>query len=117
MIGFDNTITIYTSIFDPTTNADKYTATVVNGSSWQTKHINLQNGTTLSRANVHKIRIPIDSIESDFVISEGDRIVKGVGGDIERLEELEGRFKDICTVKAVHDNNRIGLRHIYVEGG
>lgn len=129
-IGFDETITVYNAVYDPETGFDNYSKTVISGCSWHTQHITGQNGAGFQRENVHKIRVPVDAVSSkeyvprvefknpatQYTFKAGDRIVKGVGIDINRLDELEGEYNDICTIAVVHDNRRIGLKHIYVEG-
>lgn len=130
MLGFDQTITIYNAVHNPETGYDEYHKTVITGCSWQSGHITGHNGTSFQRENVHKIRIPANvhcskvyvhpheytDPAAQYTLQNGVRIVRGVGEDIERLNDLDGKYADICNVTAVHDNRRIGLKHIYVEG-
>lgn len=130
MLGFNETITVYNRLLDKSTGYDVYHQTTIDGCSWFSQHITGQDGKSFARQNVYKIRIPSDAKcnkkyvdlinytdpETQYTLREDDKIIKGAGAPITRPDELEGRYASICTVKAVHDNRRIGLEHLYVEG-
>ena len=130
MLGFDETITVYNAVFDPERDCDVYHKTVISGCSWHTQHITGHDGTSFHRENVHKIRIPETAVctksytppveftdpATQYTLRNGDIIIRGSGMDITRPDELEGVYSDRCNIAAVHDNRRVGLKHIYVEG-
>ena len=130
MVTFDETITVYNPEYDDSAGYDVYHKTVITGCSWFTQHGAGQDGTALHRENLHKIRIPntakcdkhyvapteFTDPATQYTLRPGDRIVKGVGADITRTDDLEGVCYDRCIILGVHDNRRVGLKHIYVEG-
>ena len=130
MLGFNETITVYNAVFDENSDCDIYRKAIISGCSWHSQHITGHDGTSFHRENVMKIRIPETARSSkayvtpteftgagcQYTLRSGDIIVKGVGPDISRPDELAGKSADLCTITVVHDNRRIGLKHLYVEG-
>lgn len=131
MYGFDETITVYNPTIEPTTGYDTYSRTVINGCSWCSKHSTAASSTALVRESTHQIRIPshataqkvyaapheFSNPDTQFTLTERAILVRGEATlAITRSDELQGKFADICRVKAVHDNRSLLPGHIFVEG-
>lgn len=133
-MGFDITITVYNRLYDRSAGYDEYYMTIIEGCSWYSEQVTLYSSgeKIFTRKNVHKIRIPdvaqvrenkeyttpadYTAPEAQYTLQEGDKIIKGVGMPITRPDQMQGKYGDICTITAVHDNRRTGLKNLYVEG-
>lgn len=131
MLGFEETITVYNQYYDMEQDCDRYSATVVQGCSWASSHATGMGEKSFVRENIYQIRIPqnaksnkvlVPAIEfvdpkTQYTLKAGDKIVKGKADIVmEKGDDLEGKYAEICTILIIHDNDRGLLNHTYVEG-
>lgn len=134
MLGFDDAITIYNTKYNPVTGFDEYHRTVVRNVSWHSQNKAVGSDKGIVFAEVFKVRVP-EFCESDktFVLPEdyanpvteytfapGNMVFKGeLLNDVANGKQLAALVKSHSqsfTVLSWHDNRRIGLKHVYVEG-
>ena len=110
MLGCTETITVVQYGYDPETDMDAYTCTVIEGVSWHGKLVAAVESKGLTGATKVTVRIP----ESVITIRNGDYIVRGMVEFVEKQADLSGR--EYFTVLSVGDNHRGTLRHWAVSG-
>lgn len=134
MLGFDQTVTVYYSVYNEATGFNDYFRAVIRGVSWysQIKAVAITNGIAYDR--LYKVRIPnsakADKVyaapdlladpEEQYTIKAGSIVLKGEGppapkDGTEWADLLAGR-DEAFSVLGYRDNRRIGLKHLFVEG-
>lgn len=135
MLGFTETITVCTPLYNTVTGKTDYHFCTIAGVSWHSKiKATITNNGGMVPSNLYRVRIPISASsdkayvvpedfinpETQYTITMESRIIKGEGIDLpvspkEREDYLSG-LDSTFTVKAIHDNRSFGLKHLYLEG-
>lgn len=113
MLGCTETITIVQYGYDPKTDMEAYSCTVIEGVSWFGKLVAAVEDKGLTGATKVTVRIP-ESVMPDITIKNGDYIVRGVVESVEKQADLSDR--EYFMVLSVGDNRRGRLRHWAVSG-
>lgn len=134
MLGFDKTVTLYNSIFNPETGFNDYYRTVITGVSLHSKVHAVSSTAGQMYSRLFRLRIPEGAIcdkifvpEDDFLkpaeqytLAIGDIVVAGEGppapADGTQWANLLKKRNAGFKIVGYHDNRRIGARHLYVEG-
>ena len=134
MLGFDQTITVYYSVYNAATGFDDYFRAVIRGVSWYSRIKAVASSTGLVYDRLFQVRIPnsaeadkvyaapdlLENPEEQYTLKAATRIIKGEGPPAptdgkEWAGLLAGR-DEAFSVLDYRDNRRIGLKHLYVEG-
>lgn len=113
MLACTEMITVVQYGYDPKTDMDAYTCTIIEGVSWFGKLVAAVEDKGLTGATKVTVRIPEGNMP-DIVIKRGDYIVRGVVESVEKQADFSGR--EYFTVLSVGDNRRGRLRHWAVSG-
>ena len=135
MLTFDETITVYNSIYNHGTGFHDYFRTIIRNCSWYGK--NSADGQTggLTENKLFKVRILegfsisekvyvsfdryVDT-STQYTLAPGTIILKGVGPpaptSASELAALTAGRTDVFKVLDARDNRRIGIKHLYAEG-
>ncbi|MFV0351426.1 MAG: DUF6751 family protein [Oscillospiraceae bacterium] len=133
MLGFDGVITVYNTKYNPETGFDDYHHTVVKKVSWHSQNKVITAGSGLVYAEIFKVRVPefaecgkvfvlpenYTDPATQYTFAAGDVVIKGEFAAATNGTAIAAISRDnsqAFTVLAYHDNRRIGLKHIYVEG-
>lgn len=135
MLTFDTSITVYNAVFNDATNYDDYFRTVIHNCSWNSKIKAVATATGLVYDRLFKVRLldgfsitnkqyaapeAYASPATQYTLPPGTIILKGDGPptptDGKGLAALLADHDEAFKVLDYHDNRRVGLHHIYVEG-
>lgn len=133
MLGFDQTITVYNSVYNEATGFDDYSRAVIKGVSWYSQIKAAAGAKGLVYDRLFKVRIPATAVadkaytapdqftspEEQYTLKMATIVVKGEGppapkdgNEWAKLTDREEAF----SVLGYHDNRRVGLKHLFVEG-
>lgn len=95
---------------------DRYNCAVIHGASWYRKAVVALDGNGAKPVPVCKVRIPAENMPEDAVPEEGDYLVRGALGAVERAPaDFAGREYVLLTT--VGDNRRGRFPHWFLSGG
>lgn len=120
----NDVITVYNKALD-SDGYDIYMPTVISGVHWFCEVAStVTNDGGLKAANKYTIRVPIDAEfggksytdplsyseldnpDAAFTLAQGDLIVHGTGGPIEKPKDLQDLFPEVVTILGVTDNTK-----------
>ena len=134
MVTFNEGITVYNKRLDQETRLDKWNRTQIpEGCSWYGGQAVTVGESGLVTADKYSVRIlgsatvgyvtpdewlSLTESEGLWTLQSGDVVVRGhVDRDVvSGITEITQAFSDCFIVTSVHDNRRIALQHIRIEG-
>lgn len=116
---FDETITVYTEIFDPVMKLKRWKGTVVKNCSWYGGSAANVDSSGLNLASRFKVRVKKPDIPENLEVRTGSLVILGeYPGSVSKISDITD--KDDCfKVLAIHKNFRgpKGMQHLMIEGG
>ena len=134
MLTFNEGITIYNKRLDPETRLDKWNRTQLpEGCSWYGGQAVTVGESGLVTADKYSVRIldwaAVGYVTPDkwialsdeaeaWTLQSGDVVVRGMVDQevVSGITEITRAFSDCFVITSVHDNRRIALGHIRIEG-
>lgn len=97
-------------------DGDAYACTVIHGASWYRKAVVALDGDGAKPVPVCKVRIPAENMPGGAAPEEGDYLVRGALGAVQRAPaDLMGR--EYVLLSTVGDNRRGRFPHWFLSGG
>lgn len=135
MLTFDETLTVYNTVYNETTGFDDYYRAEIQNCSWRSKIKAVSGNGGISYSRVFQIRIldgysvsekeyvPPESFidpSTQYTLIPGTIVLKGAGPDApisaDEISALLTETSEAFRIMDYHDNRRVGLRHLYAEG-
>lgn len=119
MLGCNETITIYHTVFDKKNREDIWTEQVIHGCSWYSKLQIQPTEKGVKSANDFRVRIPLENAPTELIMSKGDYIARGY----KRLSEITPaciikQYDECFIVLSYTVNKECGdySKHIRIQG-